>query len=67
MRDPKRIERILSKLATYWRQNPDLRLAQIVMNCCSAQHAGLPVGLFYFEDEELENELERALGWEDKK
>ena len=66
MRDPKRIDRILSKLATYWKQNPDLRLAQVVSNCCAAQNAGLPKNLFYFEDTELEKELERALGWDDK-
>lgn len=32
MRDPARIDRVLSLLALYWKANPDLRLGQIVGN-----------------------------------
>lgn len=32
MRDPERIPRVLSKLALYWQEHPDLRLGQILGN-----------------------------------
>lgn len=32
MRDPNRIPRILNLLRTYWEENPDLRMGQIVVN-----------------------------------
>ncbi len=32
MRDPRRIADILNELGTYWMNNPDLRLGQIVVN-----------------------------------
>lgn len=58
MRDPKRIEKILQLIRCYWLAHPDLRLGQLVVNCC------LPgADVFYVEDNVLEktliDELER--------
>lgn len=36
MRDPARIPPLLALLDAYWRENPDLRLGQIVNNAMSA-------------------------------
>ena len=32
MRDPKRIERMLGKLGQLWKQTPDWRLGQLLLN-----------------------------------
>ena len=32
MREPQRIDRVLELLKVYWKQNPDLRLGQIIGN-----------------------------------
>ena len=32
MRDPKRIDQILSLIGEIWHKNPDLRLTQLIMN-----------------------------------
>jgi len=32
-RDPKRIDKILAELGSYWKANPDLRLLQVLLNC----------------------------------
>ena len=54
MRDPERIERILSILRAYWQANPDLRLGQIVVNMSKPDP-------FYLEDEILEERLRENL------
>lgn len=51
MRDPERIDRILQLLKTYWKANPDLRLAQIITNMSGADNCP---AVFYFEDDKLE-------------
>ena len=56
MRDPARIDRMIEKLRTYWKQYPDLRLGQIVGNCQRA-HADV----YYVEDDEVERGLDEAL------
>lgn len=69
MRDPDRIDRVLSKLSVYWKANPDLRLGQIVSNLTQkartwileeAQRASyqewsdtLRHAIFYIEDDEI--------------
>ena len=59
MRDPARIDRIISKLATTWKQYPDLRLCQLLAN--EAQAVGWPDrDLFYIEDEVIESALDTA-------
>lgn len=53
MRDPARIDRILTRLRVYWTANPDLRLAQIVVN---AANPGDPAPqVFYVEDARIED------------
>lgn len=55
MRDPERIEFVLSLLDHIWRRNPDLRLAQVL---CSVLRSGEGLStLYYLEDEELEQRL----------
>ena len=55
-RDPERIDAVLTALRTYWEQNPDLRLAQIVGN--AADSVGYPRGAAYFmEDSVLVTEV----------
>ena len=51
MRDPNRIDEILSELRKYWKANPDLRLGQIISNF-SSQHNGNS-DPFYMEDDIL--------------
>lgn len=52
MRDPKRIDRILSIIKEIWEQNPDLRLMQLLLNTT------LSADPYYIEDDILEKELE---------
>ena len=59
MRDPARIERILELIGEAWRQNPDLRLGQLVVNAAPIAEP-LP-GLFYLEDSVLEDRLRAQL------
>ena len=55
MRDPKRIDRIMTKLKCYWMKHPDLRLGQIVSNALG------DCDVFYQEDEVLELWLAKEL------
>ena len=47
MRDPDRIETILSEIAEVWKKYPDLRLGQLLLNTTSETM------LYYYEDEDL--------------
>lgn len=56
-RDPNRIPVVLDKIQTLWKQNPDLRLGQLLVNV-------LPYGithreLFNLEDDKVLDALER--------
>lgn len=51
MRDPNRIDLILEKVKKIWKQHPDLRLAQLLINVAS------PNTLYYIEDEQYVNAL----------
>lgn len=44
-RDPARIEPMLDAIRTIWTRYPDLRLAQLIMNCAESN--------YYLEDEVL--------------
>lgn len=46
MRDISRIDGILSAIRIIWKNNPDLRLGQLLCNACGP-------GLYYVEDEVL--------------
>lgn len=47
MRDINRIDRILNEIGTIWKQYPDLRLGQLILNVINDP------ALYYIEDEEL--------------
>ena len=51
MRNPERIEEMLSTLRTLWKNKPDLRLAQIIVN--AARPAVACPQIFYVEDDVL--------------
>lgn len=53
-RPVERIDEIIEELRVYWKDNPDLRLAQIISNL--AQEKGFE-DPFYFEDYDLLNVL----------
>ena len=52
MRDPNRIDRILKRVEEIWKENPDLRLTQLIMNVLA-----LNVDPYYIEDDTLEKKL----------
>lgn len=56
-RDPKRIGRILKLISTIWKENPDFRLGQLLVNLTPKMET-IP---FYYEDSDLEIELETLL------
>jgi len=56
VRDPKRIDRMLEKLAVLWKQAPDLRLGQLICNVSAPSRADP----FYVEDDWLERSIELA-------
>lgn len=60
MRDPKRIPNILSNLERIWKNNPDLRLGQLIM-IGAKPNAPCPQ-VFYKEDDEI---LEGLLSFEE--
>jgi uncharacterized protein YihD (DUF1040 family) len=45
MRDPQRIDEILKRLGDIWKENPDLRLGQLISNVIHDTN-----NLFYIED-----------------
>lgn len=47
MRDPKRIDTMLQVLEHYWKQNPDMRLGQLIGNIARDPE------LYYMEDDKL--------------
>lgn len=64
MRDPARIDRILAKLADYWKRHPDLRLCQLVHNLGDwSRRPNRGPDVFYVEDEALEKALEEFERW----
>lgn len=53
MRDPNRIEPIITEIESFWKDNPDLRLGQIIANCLRAYDGRLNCDPFYIEDDQL--------------
>ena len=47
MRNPNRIDRILNEIRIIWKQYPDLRLGQLILNVIEDP------ALYYIEDKEL--------------
>lgn len=58
MRDPKRIEKVLSQLRMLWNTYPDLRLGQLIINVTNLQGDDTANQLFYMEDDELEKRIQ---------
>lgn len=52
MRDRQRIPEVLAVLQTAWERYPDMRLGQLLANCCSCDEP-----LFYMEDDEIMERL----------
>lgn len=50
-RDPARIDVVLEKLRTVWKRDPDLRLAQLIVNVSGANQPCPEI--FYLEDDKL--------------
>ena len=53
MRDPSRIDATLEAIEVYWKENPDLRLMQLLLN------AATTIDPYYLEDEALLTLLRR--------
>lgn len=51
MRDPQRIPRLLKDLEGVWRENPDLRLGQMVSNASGFKKKDCDP--YYMEDDDL--------------
>lgn len=47
-RDSQRITVVLSEMQKVWEKNPDLRLGQLIMNCCPNENV-----LYNIEDDKL--------------
>ena len=56
MRDPKRIDRMLTTIKIIWQRYPDLRLLQLLINCLEP---GEEKAAYYFEDDDLEKRLKK--------
>ena len=63
MRDPERIDIILSKLKTVWSEMPDIRLSQLIVNLIKEDRHPEPTcpKVFYYEDDDLERMLEKYM------
>lgn len=63
MRSPDRIPRLLAKLGRLWKQKPDLRLGQLVVNLAHDATGGEQKDPFNVEDDQMEKVLD---GWLDE-
>lgn len=52
MRDKERIKPLLERLEVVWKEHPDLRLGQLILNVVRDP------ALYYLEDEEIINSIE---------
>ena len=59
IRDPDRIDAMLTDLAALWRRDPDMRLGQLVVNLVRPKAPRPEV--FYFEDTKLHKRIRKAL------
>lgn len=57
MRDPARIDRILDLLKGIWRENPDIRLGQLLSWSLAEINDGRQTDVFHIEDHDLEQWL----------
>lgn len=59
MRDPERIDKVLEKIKQLWKQVPDWRLGQLIVNL--NKHSGFGNDAFYIEDDKLIESIEEFL------
>lgn len=59
MRDPERIDKVLEKIKQLWKQVPDWRLGQLIVNL--SKHSGFGNDAFYIEDDKLIESIEELL------
>lgn len=55
MRNPKRIPKILKEIGKIWKENPDLRFCQMIVNLM-----GKGIDIYYLEDKYLIRELRKV-------
>jgi uncharacterized protein YihD (DUF1040 family) len=55
MKNPNRIIRIMDKFSRLWRDNPDLRFCQLLLNITKHN------SIFYLEDDKLEELLNKFI------
>ncbi len=58
MRDPKRIDRIVEKIRRAWKNSPDLRLSQLIVNAACFGSNDRIDDIFYIEDDVSEHGLD---------
>ena len=62
MREPRRIHRILDKIEKIWRENPDLRLVQLLLNLgIIAYDPPRSLKNFYYDDDMAEARLDEFI------
>ena len=62
MREPRRIHRILDKIEKIWRENPDLRLVQLLLNLgIIAYDPPSSSKNFYYDDDMAEARLDEFI------
>lgn len=64
MRDPSRIGYMILLLTRYWRQQPDIRLGQLMTNICHSiakEHPSVSEDAYYVEDDTMTRWLEKEL------
>lgn len=59
MRNPDRIPEVLERVGRVWRENPDLRLLQLLLAPHPTRYSRAP---FYVEDDDLVEALEWLFG-----
>lgn len=74
MRDPARIDALLSKIREIWMRDPDMRFGQLVYNLFwqmqDARKEGITgLDMFYVEDDSFERRLDEVIreGWQSPK
>lgn len=60
MRNPERIKPILQKLETLWREQPDLRLGQLIYNLCYNEEEKTDK-TFFMEDDKILDKIEQKI------
>ena len=64
MRDPKRIPRILAKVRAVWEMKNDQRFFQLMDNYVTGWNQWQSPMIFYIEDDDLEEHLDKIISGE---